>query len=146
MAEKNGKIRKLNAKPKGQTRVPKEQPKAAESGREHYYYDFSLLFAVILVTVIGLLMVYSSSQYTALISHASPDYFARRQLVFAAVGVAAAVGVSLFNYRWIRPLVIPGYLFACGLLLLTMFVGRSSNGSTRWLSIGGFMFHRQSST
>ncbi len=146
MAEKNN-IRRLNTAAARRGQKPGQAAGAGQEKKEapvrkhvRLYYDFSLLFAVILVTGIGLLMVYSSSQYTALISHESSDYFFRKQLFFAAGGLAFAAALSIVNYRLFRPLVIPGYALAIALLILTMFIGRSSNGSTRWLRIGGIMF------
>lgn len=46
-------------------------------------YDYSLLFAIILISAFGLVMVYSSSMITSVIRYdAAPDNFFKKQLLF----------------------------------------------------------------
>ena len=103
-------------------------------------YDASLTWAALLLLAIGLVMVYSSSIAMAEASaHTGyrPWYFLARHAMFLAVGlVAAAVAfqVPLRTWQKLAPL-----LFIAGAILLVLVlvphVGKSVNGSRRWLSL-----------
>jgi len=103
-------------------------------------YDASLAWAVILLLAIGLVMVYSSSIAMAEASAYTGYrawYFLARHAMFLAVGVAAAAvafQIPMSAWRKLAP-----YLFIAGaallLLVLVPGVGRSINGSRRWLSL-----------
>jgi cell division protein FtsW len=103
-------------------------------------YDVSLAWTALLLLAIGLVMVYSASIATAEASahtgyHAW--YFLTRHAAFIAVGVVAAAvafQVPLRAWQWLAP-----WLFAATTLLLVLVllpgIGRSVNGSRRWLSL-----------
>ncbi|MEP7062713.1 MAG: putative lipid II flippase FtsW [Betaproteobacteria bacterium] len=103
-------------------------------------YDVSLAWATLLLLALGLVMVYSASIATAEASaHTGYRawYFLTRHAAFVAVGLfAAAVAfqVPVKAWQWLAP-----WLFAATTLLLIMVlvpgVGRSVNGSRRWLSL-----------
>lgn len=61
---------------------------------------------------------------------------AGRQIVFCGVGLVVAAGVSLLNYRWLRPLAWPVFGTAVVLLASVLVFGDLRNGSRRWLSLG----------
>lgn len=105
--------------------------------------DWLLLVCALLLLGIGIIMVFSSSQYFARYEPYNDTYhFLKEQLKFALIG-----GVMLFlayrvNLRAYRKLTVPVYLIVFGLLL---FMVASTNietigGAQRWLSIGGFNF------
>jgi cell division protein FtsW len=103
-------------------------------------YDASLAWAVILLLAIGLVMVYSSSIAMAEASAYTGYrawYFLARHAIFLAVGVAAAAiafQIPMSAWRTLAP-----YLFIAGAALLVLVlvpgIGRSINGSRRWLSL-----------
>jgi len=110
------------------------------SARAMAVYDASLTWAALLLLAIGLVMVYSSSIAMAEASaHTGyrPWYFLARHAMFLTVGlVAAAVAfqVPLRAWQKLAPL-----LFIAGAILLVLVlvphVGKSVNGSRRWLSL-----------
>jgi cell division protein FtsW len=103
-------------------------------------YDASLAWSTLLLLAIGLVMVYSASIAAAEASshtgfHAW--YFLVRHALFIAAGLAAAgVAFQVPMKAWQR---LAPYLFAGGALLLVLVlvpgIGRSVNGSRRWLSL-----------
>ena len=118
-----------------------QEQTAAKPAKKGKYYDYSLLFAIILITGIGLLMIYSSSQYTARIQRGSSSYYFFKQLKIAAAGFVAAVVMSkLFNYKWLRHFDNIAWILSVLLLVATLATGSTTNGSTRWLSLGGMSF------
>ena len=103
-------------------------------------YDASLAWAALLLFAIGLVMVYSASIAMAEASaHTGYRawYFLARHALFVAIGfVAAFVAFQVPMKGWQR---LAPYLFVGGALLLVLVlvpgIGRSVNGSRRWLSL-----------
>ena len=100
--------------------------------RDFREIDFILLFVVLVVVVFGILFIYSSG-FTSAGTHISNEY--RRQIVWAAAGLAIALFLALFNYRRMYDLSVYFYLITIALLVLTLVSGRFAHGS-RWLRLG----------
>jgi len=97
-------------------------------------FDFALLLAVLVITAIGVSMIYSS---TYRLSGAGSLYYLR-QLYWLGLGLLVLLVVISFDYR---ELVKLGYLFYLGsLLLLLLPLLRNSGEARRWLEIGFFRF------
>lgn len=98
--------------------------------------DYILLLSVVLLTLIGVIMVFSSSYYDAGSSGKLNNdmyYFFRKEVVFAVLGfVILAVG-SRFPYQnyqnWSRVM----YLGMIALLIAVLIAGKATNGATRWI-------------
>jgi cell division protein FtsW len=105
-------------------------------------YDVGLLFAVLALTGIGVVMVYSASSAVALKKFGSEYHFLKRQAAFAGLGIVALTAASAIPYRFYRLLAYP--LLGAALLLLAAVVvgplGVSAGGSARWLRLGAFTF------
>lgn len=123
----------------------------AKKEKLHNYYDYSLLVLVIFIAAFGLVMIYSSSSYTAQ-THAKYNYdaayFLKKQAFSAILGVVAMLTVSKIDYRilmkripviritWATAL----YLLACVLQFVVLFFGVEANGAKRWLQFGPIGF------
>jgi cell division protein FtsW len=104
------------------------------------YFDYPALFIVLFLVAFGLIMVYSTSSYMARITADDAAYYFKRQGIVALLGIFVMVMISFVRYQKIRKfnmLIVAGAMM---LLVLVHFAGEESNGSTRWLSIGGFTF------
>ncbi|MDR1099779.1 MAG: rod shape-determining protein RodA [Treponema sp.] len=97
--------------------------------------DFFLLLAALILTVFGILFIYSSglSSSGVLVSN---EYV--RQIFWAAGGVIIALALSMTDYRRIRDLSLYLYLGTLALLLYTCLFGRLVNGARAWIGIGSF--------
>lgn len=109
--------------------------------------DLPFLMLVLMLTVIGVVMVFSASYATALYdaktAHNNPAYYFVKQAGFAAAGVLAMYVVTKINYqsfRWMSVFVLAaGYV--CLLLVFTpLGFGRATVGAQRWLKIGPINF------
>ena len=100
--------------------------------------DRPMLIIIILLLCFGSVMVFSSSYAYALSRYNDSYYFIRRQLLFAALGVAAMLFITLFDYRTIRKFTNIFYLGCVGLLAIVLVVGLAQGAAKRWISIGGF--------
>ncbi|MEO8344962.1 MAG: putative lipid II flippase FtsW [Betaproteobacteria bacterium] len=103
-------------------------------------YDASLAWTTLLLLAFGLVMVYSAS---IAMSEASAHtgnrawYFLMRHGIFLAVGLAAAgVALQVPVKAWER---MAPWIFIAGAILLVLVlipgIGKSVNGSRRWLSL-----------
>lgn len=104
-------------------------------------WDLGFIIPVILLTVIGVVMVYSASYPLVLrVGHHQGYYYAERQALFALFGLTALFVVSRIKmkiiYRWAYPLLG----VALGLLLVVLQIGRMTNGARSWLNLGPFSF------
>jgi cell division protein FtsW len=116
-------------------------PGIARETRSMPSYDLGLAWSALLLLAIGLVMVYSASIATAEASAFTgyhPWYYLARQALFAAIGLAAALvafQIPLNGWRTLAP-----WLFIAGAALLVAVlvpgVGRSINGSRRWIPLG----------
>lgn len=100
--------------------------------------DLPFLALSILLTALGLVMIFSASYARALYETGDSAYFFKRQLMFAIVGVAAMLVISRMRPELLRKLAFP-VLGVSILFLLLVFVpgiGQSENGATRWVRLG----------
>jgi rod shape determining protein RodA len=99
--------------------------------------DYTLVIATIALTVIGLVMVYSATKE---IYPAEPNYFLKRQIVYAIAGFLAMILCASIDYRRLEDLGYYIYGAVIVALIGVIGVGHSSNGSERWISVAGIQF------
>ena len=107
------------------------------------FYDYSLLFTIIFLTAFGLVMIYSSSYYSAQLSQdGNSAYFLIRQGQIAAAGFVFMLFISKLDYHWFCKFAGLAYVLSYVTMFLTMFtpLGIEANGKKRWLGIGGASF------
>ncbi len=119
---------------------PQEMPKKRKI---RHFYDYSLLFIIIFLTVFGLVMIYSASSYTAQLSSrygGNSAYFMQRQAMIAAVGFVLMLVISKFDYHLLVKAATSGYALSYVLMIAVSLVGRAVNGKRRWLGVGPLSF------
>ena len=104
------------------------------------YYDYNLLACVILLVSFGLVMLYSTSAYTAKVNYGSDMTFFAKQAGLSAVCILGMLFISRVEYHWIANWGAWLYHISNILLILTRFVGRNVKGATRWIRIGPVQF------
>jgi cell division protein FtsW len=105
-------------------------------------YDPVLLGAVLLLTMLGVVMVYSASAVYAGARLGDGLWFFKRQLAGAGLGLIALLAAMRIGYRRLEKLATPLLLLALVLLLLVHVpgLGRAAGGARRWLSLGPVQF------
>lgn len=100
--------------------------------------DLPMLVLTLLLTALGLVMIYSSSYARALYESGDSGYYFKRQLLFALLGTGAMLAVSRVRPQLIRKLAFPVLGISVVFLVLVFVpgIGRSENGATRWVSLG----------
>ena len=102
--------------------------------------DLPFLLLVVLLTLVGLLMMFSASYARAKWDTGNPAYYFVRQAGFAAAGIVIMLVAGRLNYFiWYRiaMLILVGALV---LLVLVAFAGKKVNGARRWFTIAGVQF------
>ncbi len=98
--------------------------------------DLPFLVLVLMLTVIGLIMLFSASFPSALNEYNDPFYYARSQAVFAAAGIAAMLAMSKINYQRLRGFSTIALIGSMVLLALVLTpFGVTRNNATRWLHL-----------
>ena len=133
MARAHAQTRTPKVPVRDQTRLQGEaQPKKKRPRR---FYDYSLLFTIIFLTVFGLIMIYSSSYYNAQVNGQSPSYYMVRQAQIAFAGFVMMLVISKMNYHFFAKFTIPAIVvsYVCMLLVNFTSLGIEVNGKKRWL-------------
>ena len=101
--------------------------------------DVPFLLLVLLLTGIGLIMMFSASFPSAYYEKGNPAFYFIRQAIFAALGVAAMFIVGRINYERFRGVSKLALFLSIMLLVLVLIpgVGITRNHATRWLGIPG---------
>ncbi|WP_025209284.1 FtsW/RodA/SpoVE family cell cycle protein [Hippea sp. KM1] len=99
-----------------------------------------IILPYFLLLAIGIVEVWSSSYYFAFKRFSDPNFFLKRQAVFASLSIAVAWFFSVLNYRFLKKISLILVVFALFLLVFLHIDGVNVRGATRWLKIGRFMF------
>ena len=109
--------------------------------KEFKYLDKTLLFTTILLFIVGLIMVFSSSNITAYMKQGdSPYTYFIRQLLFLIVGAIGSIIIIKIDtkfYKKISFLVLIVLTIVLGIILIN---GKVTNGASSWIYIGPFSF------
>ena len=113
--------------------VERKHSLAAKGGR----MDVPFLLLTLLLTAIGLVMLFSASFPSAYYETGNPAYYFKRQAIFAALGLSAMFVVAKVNYqRWRGAArLLLGFSVFLLILVIIPHVGITNNGATRWLGI-----------
>ncbi|MDD6156850.1 MAG: putative peptidoglycan glycosyltransferase FtsW [Lachnospiraceae bacterium] len=120
----------------------REKTPKAKKTHATKYFDYNLLFILIFIICFGLVMLYSSSSYTASSKFGDSAYYLKRQVRAILIGVVPMIALTLIDYRFWKKWGVFAYLVSFGLCVAVMIpgVGTSSHGSARWLAIGPISF------
>jgi cell division protein FtsW len=99
-------------------------------------YDHSLILLAIALLSIGLVVVTSASMPVADRLFGNPFHFAIRHGIYVVLAMISAMIVMQIPMRWWRMSNVWLLLLAIALLIAVLVVGRTVNGSTRWLVVG----------
>lgn len=98
--------------------------------------DWPLILAVLALTAIGLVVVYSASYSQLIAAGRSPWHYVQTQLIAFGLGLIAAIIIVSIDYRaWARWSKII-YVVAMALLSGVFLLGKAVFGSQRWVRLG----------
>lgn len=100
--------------------------------------DYLVLALVTTLVLFGLIAVYSASYAYAAFEFDDPNYFIKRQAVWAVVGFATLIVFMNLDYRWLKWFALPIVGVSVALLVAVLVAGEDVNGARRWLTLGLF--------
>ena len=103
-------------------------------------YDYTLLAALFLLVIMGLVILYSTSAYNGEVKFHDSFYYLKKQAFATLLGIAGMFVASNMDYHIWKHLAVLGYFTAILLSIAVLFIGDEYNGSKRWLSLGPFSF------
>lgn len=140
LADRQRKRRRLQAvpvKPERAGELSETLPSEFQPGR----MDRALLLTVIVLSVFGLMSVYTASARQAMAESGSSLAIVGKQILAMGLGGTLMVLISRLHFNRWNQWAMPLTLTTIVLLLATMFLGVTANGSERWLALpGGFQF------
>ncbi|MFC4617257.1 stage V sporulation protein E [Camelliibacillus cellulosilyticus] len=102
--------------------------------------DFLLIAATLSLLTLGLIMVYSASAVWASYKYDDAFFFAKRQLMFAGVGIVlmfVMMNIHYWTWRsWAK--IALGLCFLLLIIVLIPGVGLVRGGASSWLGVGAF--------
>ena len=108
--------------------------------KKRHFLDYSILIPYLILTVIGLIFVYSSTSYLLITNDRSPTSLVMNQGVF---WVLSLIVISLMykmktDVLKSQQLIIFATYLIFILLIVVMFIGDEINGAKGWIRIGSF--------
>ncbi|MDX3798661.1 putative lipid II flippase FtsW [Streptomyces sp. AK04-3B] len=138
-------VQRTVRRPAGASRPRRDNPVRRLHARVQKAWDrpltaYYLIFGgSLLITVLGLVMVYSASQITALQMSLPGSFFFRKQFLAATIGAVLLLVASRMPVKLHRALAYPilaGAVFMMALVQVPG-IGMSVNGNQNWISLGG---------
>ena len=121
---------KENKKRSTNTRVKKKEHSIA-------YFDYSLLAILICLICFGLVMLYSTSFYSAMMKQNGDSlFYFKRQVLFCIVGLIGMWIVSRIDYHWYFERSKFFYFISIFMMFLVKTpLGKEVNGAKRWIKL-----------
>ena len=121
---------KENKKRSTNTRVKKKEHSIA-------YFDYSLLAILICLICFGLVMLYSTSSYSAMMKQNGDSlFYFKRQVLFCIVGLRGMWIVSRIDYHWYFERSKFFYFISIFMMFLVKTpLGKEVNGAKRWIKL-----------
>ncbi len=100
--------------------------------------DYLILIAVVLLSLVGMIFIYSASNYSAKKLYDDAFYFVKKQAIGVLLGVVAMICASVFDYKKLKKFIIPVSIISFITLLLVFVpgIGVENYGAKRWIGLG----------
>ena len=101
------------------------------------FFDYTLLIVILVLLAFGLVMVYSTSSYSALDATGDSAYYFKKQFFATVLGLFCMFVVTFIDYHfWYKcsKFIYVAALFSIILVLTPL--GKSFNGARRWIGVG----------
>ena len=121
-------------------RLKKKRAKSMEKVQKEGKEDELLILFVVMLTLVGLFFLYSTSTYNGKVKFGDAGYYLKKQLFASVLGMIAFLVMARIDYHRVAAFATVLYLCSIALSTAVLFVGRSYNGSKRWLALGPLSF------
>jgi rod shape determining protein RodA len=104
------------------------------------HVDFSIPILALLLSGVGLLMIYSATKKPFEIVAKSEILYVQRQAIFLLLGVVGMLIVAAVGHKRLQRLAPLIYLVILGLLFSVLFLGVEKKGTKGWYELGIYHF------
>ncbi len=102
------------------------------------HFDYLTLALVILLSIIGIMTIYSATRPPVeTLNH--PDFYLK-QMLWLVISLTALMIVTLFDYLWFYRFSRHLYVIGIVMLILVLIVGKTTMGAQRWIMLGPLTF------
>jgi len=107
-----------------------------------FFQEKVLLVPVVLLSLIGIIMVYSASSAISMENHNTVFYYMKKQSLFCFISLVIMFVTASFPYRLYKNFAYIILMAAIGLLFAVMVpsISVTAGGAQRWVNLGGFTF------
>lgn len=102
--------------------------------------DVAFLVAVVVLTAIGAVFIYSASNYSARATYGDEYFFVKKQVIGIILGIAAMIFTAFYDYERLKKftVVISVVSFVLLGLVFVPGLGVENYGARRWIGFGAF--------
>jgi rod shape determining protein RodA len=105
--------------------------------KKYRHYDFPLVLAALSLSLLGGLLIWSSTRITAGES-GDPIFFLKRHLLNLLLGLILCLIASQVSHRLVQAYAPVVYVFSLVGLVAVLLVGTVVNGAKSWIAVAGF--------
>ena len=104
--------------------------------------DILLLVAVVLLSIIGVIFIYSASNFSAQKTYGDSFFFVKKQIIGIVIGIIVMIVMGNFDYEKLKVFNVPVAIITVVSLLLVFVpgIGVENYGAKRWIGLGAFTF------
>ena len=107
------------------------------------YADYSLGLIAVALSAIGVALNYAATWRILEFNGQDPATFARRQILFVAIGIIVMFAATFLDYRLYKDFANSAYLIVMLALVGVLFFGVERNGARAWYELPGVTFQIQ---
>ena len=89
-----------------------------------------------IIVIFGLVMLFSASYTTGYLRMGDSFHYIKQQALCMMIGLACMFLMSYMDHRFLRKMVVPGYIIVLAMLAVTLTMA-PLNGCRRWIRFGG---------
>ena len=102
------------------------------------HVDYFLPVITLVISAIGVLMVYSATRGPDTLLRPAETRFLERQLIFTVIGAVAMIITAWIGHRLFQRFAPHLYTFMLAVLFLVLIVGVENKGTKAWFQVGGY--------
>lgn len=106
-----------------------------ETKKKSLKFDIVLFVSVILLSLFGILVIYSATRFSLPDATTDPMFYFKKQIISLIVSIVAFVGLIAFDYRKLKKIWIIVYLLSISSLIIVLFLGYEVNSTKGWIDL-----------
>ena len=109
-----------------------------EKKKRKIRFDFILFFSVLILSLFGVLIIYSATKYSMPGGVSDPEYYLKKQALWLVAGIVLLFLIQLVSYRKIKKYWWAVFVVIVFALTFVLFFGYEVHGSKSWIDLKFF--------